>query len=165
MYTHTVTNQDAKPGPHMGWPGGYSAGLLANIVIFSSYLILLISKHFTDCSGTEQSLFVRGSCILIREVSVNSAQQCCKNFFSLFSFVQHSNQSNSRKGTQNTRRFWTGKQGMAVIARDKDHLHLTPIYTSETLPLSVCGLQRGSSRTRRQDHQLVSYFERLHVAL
>lgn len=75
MYTHTVTNRKAKTGPHMGWPGGCSTRLLANIVIFSSYLILLISKHFTDSLGTEQSLFFRGSSILIRDVSVNSAQQ------------------------------------------------------------------------------------------
>lgn len=92
----------------MHWPGECSTKLLADIVIFSSYLILLISKHFIDCLSTEKSLFFRSSCILMRKVSANNAQQCQKTpNFSLF--LQWSNQSKSRKGTQNNRRFQTRK--------------------------------------------------------
>lgn len=51
------------------------------------------------------------------------------------------------------------------FSRDKDHLHLATINKSETLPLSVGELQRGSSRRGRQDHQHISYFKRLQTAL
>lgn len=47
------------------------------------------------------------------------------------------------------------------FSRDKDHLHLATINKSETLPLSVGELQRGSSRRGRH----VFYFKRLQTAL
>lgn len=93
----------------MGWPGGCSTKLLADIVIFSSYLILLISKHFTEHLSTEESLFFRSSC-LFNEKSV--CKQCTvmpKKPPKFSSLLQWSNQSKSRKGTQNNRRFQTRK--------------------------------------------------------
>lgn len=147
----------------MGWPGGCSTRLLANIVIFSSHLILLISKHFTDCLGTEQSLFFRGSCILI-----SICKQCIamlqKDFFFLFPFCNIATKAKAEEALKITEGSGQENEGMAVIFKGQRSPAFG--YNQQIWNITaVCELQRGNSRTTRQDHQLVFNFKRLHIAL
>lgn len=113
MYAHTVANRKAKTGPHMGWPGGCSTRLLANIVIFSSYLILLISKHFTDCLGTEQSILQRQLHFNKRSVCKRCTVMLQKDFF--FPFCNIATKTKAEKVLKRTEGFGQGNEGMAVI--------------------------------------------------
>lgn len=99
----------------MGWPGGCSTKLLADIVIFSSYLILLISKHFTEHLSTEESLFFRSSC-LFNEKSV--CKQCTvmpKKPQSFLHFCNGAIKAKAEKALKITGGFRQGNEGMVVI--------------------------------------------------
>ena len=109
-HTHTHTHsykQKKQRGPHMGWPGGCSTRLLANIEILSSYLILLISKHF-------YRLFRhRAITLLQRQLHlVSICKQCTailqKHFFRFLLLLCF------RKALKVTEGFRQGNEGMAT---------------------------------------------------
>lgn len=163
MYTHAVPNRKAKTRLHMGWPGGCSTRLLA------SSNILQLPNPF-NLKAFYRLFRHRAITLLQRQLHFNK-RSICKQYaatpqFFFFSFFQHSNQSKTRKGPQNNKRFQTRKRRHG---RNFQGTKITCIWLQSIkrkhCPSPFANCRGGSSKTRRHDHELVFYFKRLSIAL